>query len=62
MLVQQMLCEHCIYYDYDEEYEEYSCMVDFMDQDDYSKIIQSEYKECPYYRMGDEYKIVHKQI
>lgn len=57
-----MLCEQCIYYAYDEEYDEYTCSVDFLDEDDYGRIIQSKYKECPYYRMGDEYKIVHKQI
>ena len=57
-----MLCDQCIYYSYDEEYEEYVCGMDFADEDDYGRILQSDFRECPYFIMGDEYKIVHKQI
>ena len=57
-----MLCDQCIYYSYDEEYEEYVCGMDFADEDAYGRILQSAFRECPYFMMGDEYKIVHKQI
>lgn len=35
-----MLCDQCIYYSYDEEYEEYVCGMDFADEDDYGRILQ----------------------
>ena len=56
-----ILCENCAYYFYDEEYEEYVCDVN-LDEDDYGKLIESGYKQCPYYKDGDEYKVVRKQI
>ena len=42
-------------------YEEYFCDVD-MDEDDYSRLVERGYKECPYYKDGDEYKVVRHQI
>ena len=55
-------CETCTYYAYDEDYEEYYCSVD-MDEDDYFRLISGERKRsCPYYRDGDEYKVVRHQI
>ena len=47
--------------EYDEEDEEYYCSVD-MDEDDYARFLQSDYKECPYYKNGDEYLVVRHQI
>ena len=49
-----------IYEEYDEEYECYECIVN-MDEDDMYRYIRDKSKGCPYFRMGDEYKIVQKQ-
>ena len=32
-----------------------------MDEDDMYRYIRDKSKGCPYFRMGDEYKIVQKQ-
>ena len=55
------LCSTCAYLSYDEEYEEYFCDCE-MDEDDYYLISQRHYKSCPYYRNGDEYRVVRKQM
>ena len=47
-------CETCWYYDYDEEYEEYYCMMD-LDEDEVYRIMTSRSQHCPYYRQGDDY-------
>lgn len=54
------LCESCAYYTYDEEYEEYVCDVN-LDEDDMARLISSGYKECPFWRNGDEYDTVKHQ-
>ncbi len=54
-------CDTCAYNEYDEEDEEWYCSVD-MDEDDYSRFISGGYKECPFYRNGDEYAVVRHQI
>lgn len=54
-------CELCMNYMYDEEYEEYCCSVD-LDQDEMGRFLTNTFFECPYFRMGDEYKIVRKQM
>ena len=46
---------------YDEEYEEYECQV-YLDEDELARFLTSDYKCCPYYQGGDEYKIVRKQM
>jgi hypothetical protein len=33
-----------------------------MDEDDYSRMIQGNAGSCPYYRNGDEYRVVRKQM
>ncbi len=33
-----------------------------MDEDDMIRVVQGHYKNCPYYRNGDEYAVVKKQI
>lgn len=55
-----MDCENCAYYSYDEEYEEYYCGAN-LDEDEIYRLMQNNYKKCPYFRDGDEYKIVRKQ-
>lgn len=54
-------CESCMYYEYDEEYECYVCDMD-LDEDEMARFLQDRHYECPYYRFGDEYTIVRKQI
>jgi len=53
-------CDMCSYYVYDEECDEYVCLAS-MDEDDYMRFITSKSKECPFFRLDDEYKIVRKQ-
>ena len=54
-------CDTCAYLVYDDEYEDYVCDID-MDEDDYSNLMSRGFKGCPYYRDGDEYKVVRHQI
>ncbi len=54
-------CDTCEFYDYDEEYEEYTCMAR-LDQDEMASFLCGRTAACPYYRFYDEYKSVHKQI
>ncbi len=54
-------CTTCLYYLYDDEYEEYICDMD-MDEDEYVRLISDSHYECPYYRNGDEYRVVRKQM
>jgi hypothetical protein len=53
-------CETCAYYYYDEEWQDYVCERD-LDEDEYARFLQGQYKQCPYYRDGDDYKIASKQ-
>ncbi|MCQ2506990.1 MAG: DUF6472 family protein [Lachnospiraceae bacterium] len=56
-------CEDCMYYGYDEEFNEYICEMDFaMDEDEYSDFVRNVKSQCPYYKRGNEYTIVNKQI
>ncbi len=52
-------CDSCAYLSYDEEYEEYVCDVD-MDEDELCRFL-AQGKNCPFYRDGDEYKMVRHQ-
>jgi hypothetical protein len=51
----------CAYYGYDEDDECYYCEAD-MDEDDMVRIMEGHYKSCPFYRNGDEYAVVRRQI
>lgn len=53
-------CDYCMNYFYNEEYECYECTVS-LDEDEMYRYMYGNYKSCPYFRMGDEYKIVQKQ-
>ncbi len=57
----QIRCDDCAYFEYDEDDEEYYCSVN-MDEDDYVHLVQSHYQKCPYYRNGDEYRVVRHQM
>lgn len=52
-------CEDCLYFDYDEEYEDYVCKMSF-DEDEVIRYLSGK-NTCPYYRFYDEYKSVQKQ-
>ena len=54
----QYSCEFCS--NYDEEYEEYACVVS-MDEDDLAMLMQFKKATCPYFSYGDEYKLARKQ-
>lgn len=54
-------CEHCMYYDYDEEAEDMVCIMN-LDEDEYASMLQGKKNRCPYFRFYDEYKSVQKQI
>lgn len=53
-------CESCWNYDYDEEYDEYYCLMD-LDQDEVYRISMSPSGRCPYYRQGDDYYLARRQ-
>ncbi len=48
-------------YAYDEEYECMMCTVD-MDEDEMCSFMEHRRRSCPYFRMGDDYTVVKKQI
>ena len=54
-------CDECMYFEYDEEYDEYSCVMD-LDQDEMYHFLTGKTASCPYFKAGDEYSIVRKQI
>ena len=53
-------CESCEFYDYDEEWDEYVCMIS-LDEDEMIDFLGRKTGRCPYYRYYDEYKSVRKQ-
>lgn len=55
------LCDTCAYMIYDEDYDDYVCDCQ-MDEDDYYHVLRSGHKKCPFYRNGDEYLVVRKQM
>ncbi len=54
-------CETCVYYYFDEDYDGYICDMD-IDEDDYGRLVEGHFKECPFYRDGDDYKVVRHQM
>lgn len=54
-------CETCVFYDYDEDYDTYSC-TQCLDEDEMVRFLAGQNRGCPYYRYYDEYKSVQKQI
>ena len=59
-------CDSCVYWAYDENEEDYFCMA-FPDEDDVARMAFEDSlsfhkkKECPYYRLNDEYKTARMQ-
>ena len=56
-----MECDYCAYNAYDDEEEEYYCSVN-LDEDDMARFMSHKYKKCPYFKNGDEYRIVRHQM
>ena len=54
-------CDYCMYYEYDEDYECYTCGKD-LDEDDMAHFLSGRSFECPFFRNGNEYAIVKKQL
>ncbi len=57
----QLNCQDCAYYEYDEEDDAWYCTAN-IDEDDFGRLFESKFRNCPYYRRDDEYQIVRKQI
>lgn len=57
---QENNCETCINYGYDDEYENYYCLIN-IDEDELERSRSYRDYSCPYFRFGDEYSIVRKQ-
>ncbi|MBQ3037748.1 MAG: hypothetical protein IJD30_01080 [Clostridia bacterium] len=55
-----MNCEDCMYYEYDEEYECYTCLMQ-LDEDEMYRFVHGKTQNCHYFKAGDEYSIVRKQ-
>ena len=55
------ICEECNFYTYDDDYECYTCDMD-LDEDELVRFLSDTHYNCPYYRNGDEYAVVRKQI
>lgn len=53
-------CDICMNYEYDEEYDCYRCSVD-LDMDEAEQFMTYSFRNCPYFRPGNEYTIVKKQ-
>ena len=54
-------CDYCCNFEQDYETGEKRCVID-LDEDEMFDFMMHTTTECPYFQMGDEYKIVHKQI
>lgn len=57
----QSSCDSCAYFMYDDEYEYYVCDVNF-EEDEMARLMSDKYYNCPYYKYGDEYSVVRKQM
>ena len=44
------ICDNCAYYDYNEEYDEYECLVN-LDEDELYRFMEGGANECPYFPM-----------
>ena len=53
-------CETCVFFRYDEEYDDYVCDMD-LDEDEMAHYLSRSTAACPFFEPGDEYKIVQKQ-
>ena len=54
-------CEYCGNYVYDDDYGYYVCEMD-LDEDEMRLFLQGNFRGCPYFQYGDEYRIVRHQM
>ena len=55
------MCEDCVHYDYDEEYDAYICEQD-LDEDEMAGFLLRRRDACPFYRSGNsDYFLAGKQ-
>ncbi len=54
-------CDTCVNYVYDEDDECYYCLMD-LDEDEMYRFLTGNQRECPYYRLDDEYGVVRHQL
>ena len=54
------MCENCVYFVYDEYEDYYTCTIN-LDEDEMYNFIKGNVKNCPYFRDGDDYRIVRQQ-
>ena len=54
-------CEFCANYIYEGEDDCYYCDVN-LDEDEMYRFLSGNFRECPYYRSDDEYRIVRHQM
>ena len=55
------VCEFCAKYIYEEEDDCYYCDVN-LDEDEMYRFLSGNFRECPYYRSDDEYRVVRHQM
>ena len=53
-------CESCVFYSYDEDYDDYICEMD-LDEDEMVRFLSNQSSKCTYWRPGDEYLTARKQ-
>ena len=53
-------CENCTNYVYDDECECYVCQVN-LDEDELYRFLSGNNRECPYFRLDDEYTLARRQ-
>ncbi|MEG0979213.1 MAG: DUF6472 family protein [Oscillospiraceae bacterium] len=53
-------CDSCAYYEYDEDYDCYSCSIN-LDEDEMANFLSHATFNCPYFKLYDEYGMVRKQ-
>ncbi len=57
------ICEDCIYYAYDEEYDDYTCeQAQELDEDEFAALVERRSTSCPFYHAGNsDYYLSKKQ-
>ena len=53
-------CDYCAYYNIDEDTGMYVCHMN-LDEDEMVHFLSGRHKDCPYFKLYDEYSIVRKQ-
>lgn len=53
-------CEECVFFDYDEELDANFCSMD-LDEDEMERFLRSDFRNCPFYRQGDDYSTARRQ-